>query len=161
MQFKAQEFPSVESAQLPALPLHLAIGMFDGVHLGHRAVIEAAVQSARRSGGVAAVLTFHPHPSALFNPANPTRMILPAATKARLMFGLGVDAVIAQPFTPEFARIPSEGFLAWLKQRLPHLTAVYVGQNFRFVVEPLVSHNVDELLKRRAGGADLCTGNAT
>jgi len=132
MQFKAQEFPSVESAQLPALPLHLAIGMFDGVHLGHRAVIEAAVQSARRSGGVAAVLTFHPHPSALFNPANPTRMILPAATKARLMFGLGVDAVIAQPFTPEFARIPSEGFLAWLKQRLPHLTAVYVGQNFRF-----------------------------
>ena len=44
-------------AALPPRPLHLAIGMFDGVHLGHRAVIEAAVQSARRSGGVAGVLT--------------------------------------------------------------------------------------------------------
>jgi len=132
MQFKAKEFPSVESAQLPALPLHLAVGMFDGVHLGHRAVIEAAVHSARRSGGLAAVLTFHPHPSALFRPDNPTRLILPAPAKARLLFGLGVDAVIAQPFTPEFARIPSEAFLPWLKQRLTNLAAVYVGQNFRF-----------------------------
>ena len=132
MSFRPQEFPSVESAQVPALPLHLAVGMFDGVHLGHRAVIEAAVHSARRSGGLAAVLTFHPHPSAIFQPDRPTRLILPASSRARLLFGLGVDIVISQPFTPDFARIRSEAFLPWLKERLPSLEAVYVGQNWRF-----------------------------
>ena len=128
----AQDFDSVEKARLPARPLHLAIGIFDGVHLGHRAVIEAAVHSARRSGGVAAVLTFHPHPSVLFQPDHPTRLILPAATRTGLLLGLGVDAVITHPFTPEFARIEAAAFLPWLQQRLPHLSAVYVGQNFRF-----------------------------
>ena len=50
---------SLESAStLPPRPLHLAIGMFDGTHLGHRTVIEAAVQSAKRDGGIAGVLTF-------------------------------------------------------------------------------------------------------
>ena len=68
-------FESLHSAALPPGPLHLAIGMFDGVHLGHRAVIEAAVQSARRSGGVAVVLTFWPHPSTIFRPEHATRLI--------------------------------------------------------------------------------------
>jgi riboflavin kinase/FMN adenylyltransferase len=126
------QFSSIESVQLPAVPLHLAIGMFDGVHLGHRAVIEAAIQSARRSGGLAGVLTFYPHPSALFKPDHPTRLILEPATKARLLLRLGIDAVITQPFTPEFARIAAEEFLPWLKQRLPRLAGVYVGQNWRF-----------------------------
>jgi len=126
------QFASVELAALPDLPLHLAIGMFDGLHLGHRAVIEAAVQSARAGGGVAAVLTFRPHPSALFRPDRPTRLILGLPTQVRFLGGLGVAAVIAQPFTPEFAAIPAEEFLPWLKRRLPRLAAVYVGQNWRF-----------------------------
>jgi riboflavin kinase/FMN adenylyltransferase len=106
--------------------------MFDGVHLGHRAVVEAALQSARRSGGLAAVLTFFPHPSALFRPADPTRLILAPATKSRLLLRLGVDAVITEPFTPEFARIAAEDFLPWLQRRLPRLAGIYVGDNFRF-----------------------------
>jgi riboflavin kinase / FMN adenylyltransferase len=127
------QFASLEAAAvLPPRPLHLAIGMFDGVHLGHRAVIEAAVQSARRSGGVAAVLTFWPHPSALFRPDNPTRLIMDTPTKVRVLSGLGVDAVITQPFTPDYARIEAEAFLPDLKRRLPHLVAVYVGENWRF-----------------------------
>jgi riboflavin kinase/FMN adenylyltransferase len=113
-------------------PLHLAIGMFDGLHLGHRAVIEPAIQAARECGGVAAVLTFSPHPSALFRPDNPTRLIQSPAMKARVLAGVGVDAVITERFTPELAKIPAEGFLPWLKQRLPTLRAVYVGENFRF-----------------------------
>jgi riboflavin kinase/FMN adenylyltransferase len=106
--------------------------MFDGVHLGHRAVIEAAVSSARRSGGWAGVLTFRPHPSVIFRPADPTRLILDAPAQARQLAGLGVDVVITHPFTPEFARIRAEDFLAWLKQHLPDLVAVYVGHNWRF-----------------------------
>ncbi|MDB6092855.1 MAG: riboflavin biosynthesis protein RibF [Verrucomicrobia bacterium] len=126
------QFPGLENASLPATPLHLAIGMFDGVHLGHRAVIEAAVQSARRSGGVAAVLTFLPHPSTLFRPEQPTHLIMDQANKARVLHRLGVDAVITQPFNREFAQLLAEDFVAWLKQRAPHLAGIYVGENFRF-----------------------------
>ena len=127
-----QQFAGLEQAVLPPGPLHLAIGMFDGVHLGHRAVIEAAVQSARRSGGTAAVLTFHPHPSVLFRPAQPTRLIMDLANKARVLHRLGVEVMITQPFTPEFARVAALDFLPWLRQRAPRLAAVYVGENFRF-----------------------------
>lgn len=131
MNFPAQ-IDGLENAAFPPRPLHLAIGMFDGVHLGHRAVVKAAVAAARASGGIAAVLTFWPHPSALFRPENPTRLIHDAATKSRLLLALGVDAVITQAFTTELARVSAEDFLPWLKQRLPRLTAVYVGENFRF-----------------------------
>ncbi len=127
-----QQFAGLEHATLPSAPLHLAIGMFDGVHLGHRAVIEAAVQSARRSGGTAAVLTFAPHPSVLFRPEQPTRLIMDLANKGRVLHRLGVDALVAQPFTSEFAQLPAEEFLPWLRQRAPQLAAIYVGENFRF-----------------------------
>jgi riboflavin kinase/FMN adenylyltransferase len=126
------QIAGLEAAALPPRPLHLAIGMFDGVHLGHRAVVEAAVQSARRAGGIAAVLTFWPHPSALFRPDEPTRLIQDASVKSRRLLDLGVDAVITQSFTLDLAAVPAESFLAWLKERLPWLEAVYVGENFRF-----------------------------
>jgi riboflavin kinase/FMN adenylyltransferase len=126
------QFNGFETAALPPGPLHLAIGMFDGVHLGHRAVIEAAVQSARRSGGTAAVLTFSPHPSTLFRPEQPTRLIMDGGMKARMLHRLGVEAMITQPFNGDFARIPAGEFVPWLKARAPRLAAIYVGENFRF-----------------------------
>lgn len=126
------QFDGLERVSLPARPLHLAIGIFDGVHLGHRAVIEAAVHSARRSGGQAGVLTFAPHPSVLLRPGQPTRMIMDRSTKARVLAGLGVELVVTQPFTPEFAQIEATEFLPWLKRRLPALASVYVGENWRF-----------------------------
>lgn len=131
MTFPAQ-IDGLDRAALPPRPLHLAIGMFDGVHLGHRAVVEAAVQSARAASGLSAVLTFWPHPSALFRPDQPTRLIQSADTKARRLAALGVDAVITQAFTPELAALPAPEFLPWLRRRLPHLAAIYVGENFRF-----------------------------
>jgi riboflavin kinase/FMN adenylyltransferase len=117
---------------LPPGPLHLAIGMFDGVHLGHQAVVEAAIHSAKQSGGVAAVLTFHPHPSRLFRPETPTLLLMPPEQKMRFLRELGVDVVIAQPFTRSFSRITAEAFLGYVKRCLPTLAAVYVGENFRF-----------------------------
>ncbi|RRJ99941.1 bifunctional riboflavin kinase/FMN adenylyltransferase [Opitutaceae bacterium TAV3] len=113
-------------------PLHLAIGMFDGVHLGHQAVIEAAVHSARRSGGTAAVLTFWPHPSRLFRPDAPVRMIMTPALKARLLAQLGVDVIISQTFDAAYAQTPAAEFLPLLKRHLPVLRTIYVGENWRF-----------------------------
>ncbi len=126
------QFDGLDRVRLPPGPLHLAIGMFDGVHLGHQAVIESAVRSARRSGGLAGVLTFWPHPSALFHPARPARMLMSPPVKARVLAGLGVDAVIVQPFNLEFARIAAEEFLPFLRARLPQLAGIYVGENWKF-----------------------------
>jgi riboflavin kinase/FMN adenylyltransferase len=131
----ASQFSSVESAGAALgrdRPLYLAIGMFDGVHLGHRAVIETGIQSARRNGGLCAVLTFRPHPSRILSPERPTRLIHDPDTQAGVLSELGVDAVIFEPFTPEFARIEAGKFLPWLRRRLPGLAAVHVGGNWRF-----------------------------
>lgn len=127
-------YPSLDDAvALPAKrPLHLAIGMFDGVHLGHRAVIEAAVRSARRSGGLAAVLTFDPHPSRLFRPDDPVRLIMARDQRTAALLALGVDAVIVQPFDPAFAGLEAESLLPHLRSRLGGLHTVYVGENWRF-----------------------------
>lgn len=113
-------------------PLHLAIGMFDGVHLGHKAVIDSAVRSARRSGGVAAVLTFDPHPSRLFRPEDPVRLIMDRERRVAALLALGVAAVIVQPFDATFAGIEAEGLLPHLRASLPSLHTVYVGENWRF-----------------------------
>ena len=126
------QFDSLAAAALPARPLHLAIGMFDGVHLGHRSVIEAAISSARRSGGLAGVLTFWPHPSALFRPENATKLLMPPAMKRLVLGQLGVDFIIEERFSREFAAIEAADFLPHLKRALPQLAAVYVGENWRF-----------------------------
>ncbi len=128
----AATFSGLASAHLPPGPVHLAIGMFDGVHQGHRAVIEPAVLAAGASRGTPAVLTFWPHPSTLFRPDNPTRLILPPGIKADLLSELGIRVVISEPFTRELAALPADDFLPWLKRQVPALAAVYVGENFRF-----------------------------
>jgi riboflavin kinase / FMN adenylyltransferase len=126
------QFDALERAALPPKPLHMAIGMFDGVHLGHKSVIESAVHSARRSGGLAGVLTFWPHPSVLFRPDNPTRLLMPPAMKRRVLGGLGIDFLIEQNFSREFAGIDAHEFVSFLRRSLPQLVAVYVGENWRF-----------------------------
>jgi riboflavin kinase/FMN adenylyltransferase len=125
-------FDGLDRVALPSRPLHVAIGMFDGVHLGHRAVIESAVQSARHGAGVSVVLTFAPHPSVLFNPDNPTRMILDLPSKLAKVGSLGIEAVVVQPFTRDFASISAEEFVPFIKRHLPRLAGIYVGENFRF-----------------------------
>ena len=126
-------FASLAAVRLPAQPLHVAIGMFDGVHLGHQAVIESALHSARREGGLAGVLTFDPHPSRLFRPDQPVRMLMAPEAKNRFLRAvLEVDFVVEEPFTREFAAVPAEVFLLRLRAALPHLHAVYVGENWRY-----------------------------
>jgi riboflavin kinase/FMN adenylyltransferase len=128
----ALQFDGLERVALTPQPVHLAIGMFDGVHLGHQSVIATAVHSARRRGGLAGVLTFHPHPSVVLRPDNPTRLLLPPEVKRRVLGGLGLDFLVDENFTADFARTTASGFVAWLKRCLPALEAVYVGENWRF-----------------------------
>ena len=123
---------SLDDVDLGNRRLHLAIGMFDGVHLGHQSVIEAAVNSARARRAVAGVLTFWPHPSLLFRPDNPTRQIMDPESKVRLFRELGAALVIEQPFDQCFAAVTAECFMEYLRERLPGLDSIYVGENWRF-----------------------------
>lgn len=113
-------------------PLHLAIGMFDGLHRGHQAVLRSALTQAVESGGWAAVLTFHPHPSKILRPDQATRLMMPLRLKCRLLSGCGVRGVIVERFSEQFARLPADRFVRLLKDRLPALASIHVGENFRF-----------------------------
>lgn len=126
------QFQDLAGVQLPARPLELAIGMFDGVHLGHRAVVASAVAAAATEEGLAGVLTFWPHPSIFFRAPSPTRMIMAPADKVRVLGGLGIEAIITVKFTEAFARLAAEDFLPYLRQHLPQLRGVHVGDNWRF-----------------------------
>lgn len=126
------QFDGLAHADLPPRPLHLAIGMFDGVHLGHRSVIASALHSARSGGGLAGVLTFWPHPSAVFRPENPTRLLMPPEMKRAVLARLGIDFLIEQNFSRDFARTEAGEFVQLLRRHLPALAAVYVGENWRF-----------------------------
>lgn len=129
---EAAACPSLNTAPQTRLPIHLAVGMFDGVHLGHQAVIEAACNSARRAGGISAVLSFTPHPSRLFAPERATRLLMPVPIKLRVLRQLGVDLTLIHPFDHAFAAIEADAFPAYLKEKLPTLRSIYVGENFRY-----------------------------
>src|ERR1700688_4373184 len=82
-------------------PRHVAIGTFDGVHRGHRAVIE----------GADTVLTFDPHPLEILHPAALPKLIMPFAVKRDVVEGLGVQELVVIPFDREFATVTAEEFI--------------------------------------------------
>lgn len=127
-----QIFSGLAAVRLPERPCHVAVGMFDGVHRGHRAVIEGAVHAARATGGLAGVLTFWPHPSRLFRPEAPVRMIFDAAVRRELLAEVGIDFLVEEPFTREFAAIEAEELVPHVQRFLPRLVTLYVGENWRF-----------------------------
>ena len=114
-------------------PLHLALGVFDGVHLGHRAVVDGAVAGARESGGVAGVVTFEPHPIQVLAPGKAPRRILASLEhKERLLEALGVSVMVVIPFTAEFARREARKFAGELFGCAPDLRQVTVGEDWKF-----------------------------
>lgn len=130
-----QAFLRVSSEE--ALPAHLrggvvAIGNFDGIHRGHQAVLERALEEARAKNVPALVLTFDPHPRKVFRPDDPLFVLTPPSVKAELIAAMGFAAVIERPFTREFAAISAEDFVtSMLVERLGISHAV-TGFDFHF-----------------------------
>lgn len=122
-----------EIARLPeGTPRAVAIGTFDGVHLGHQQIISMAVQAARSMNGVATVVTFEPHPGAVLRPHDRPKVLTPLEVKIDLMGELGVDEVVAVPFTKEFASLSPDEFCKVLLSDRLQARQVSVGANFRF-----------------------------
>ena len=110
----------------------VAIGNFDGVHRGHQAVLERALEEARAQGVPALVLTFEPHPRAVFRPDLPLPRITPAPVKARLIRLLGFDAIVEQEFTGEFAGQSADEFIDEVLVRQLGVGHVVTGFDFHF-----------------------------
>lgn len=113
-------------------PVHLAIGNFDGLHLGHRALLRKAVAEAREHQNVAAVLTFHPHPKRVLRLPNAPQLIYPIHHRCYLLRRLGFGKICVQPFDEAFAALTPEAFFDHLLRQFPTLPAVYVGEDYRF-----------------------------
>ena len=110
----------------------IAIGNFDGVHLGHRALLDAARRRAAEHGGVAVALTFDPHPTAVVAPHLAPRMITSRARKLELLAAAGMDATIVEPFTPELAALPAADFVDRVLAGALGARHVVVGWDFTY-----------------------------
>jgi riboflavin kinase/FMN adenylyltransferase len=113
-------------------PVVIAMGNFDGVHLGHQAIINRAVEQAGVRGGVSLALTFEPHPVRVLRPESPLALLTPFPLKVRLIEQFGVERVVCAKFTREFAgQSPTDFVHKVLVDRL-HVAEVCVGENFSF-----------------------------
>ena len=122
-------------------PLFLAIGVFDGVHLGHRAVIGRACKDAAQIGGHAVVVTFDPHPVRVLRPEQAPRVMTSTQHKARLLKCLGVEHLLLIHFDESFAATPPEQFIRDLASAAS-IREICVGHQWSFG-------------KGRAGNLDL------
>ena len=110
----------------------VTIGSYDGVHRGHQLIIGRAVARARELGVPSVVVTFDPHPSEVVRPGSHPQLLAPHHRRARLMDGLGVDAVLVLPFTAEFSKLSPADFVVKVLADKLHALAVVEGPNFRF-----------------------------
>ncbi|WP_440983058.1 bifunctional riboflavin kinase/FAD synthetase [Shinella sumterensis] len=119
------------------LPEHLrggviAIGNFDGVHRGHQAVLQRALDIAKSRGIPALVLTFEPHPRTIFRPDTPVFRLTPAPLKARILEGMGFSAVIEYPFDRTFSEMSAHDFIGAVLLEWLHASEVVTGFDFHF-----------------------------
>lgn len=110
----------------------VAIGVFDGVHLGHKAVIARSVEEARKRDAQAVVITFEPHPLRIIKPKNHSPILTSIKLKTELIEELGADALLIVEFTKEFSQLSPEEFVNRLLVKLLKTVCVVVGEKFRF-----------------------------
>ena len=110
----------------------VAIGNFDGVHLGHRALLEEALRITHASGGEAVALTFDPHPARFFAPSLAPPMLTPLPRRIELLQEAGAEVVLVEPFTAEFAGLSAEDFVEEVLAKDMGARHVVVGADFSF-----------------------------
>jgi len=110
----------------------VAIGNFDGVHRGHKAVIAAALARAGALGKPSAALTFEPHPRAFFDPDEPLFRLTPEDAKLRLLAAAGLDGAIVLTFNAELAKLSAQDFVRRVLVDRFAISGAAIGFNFHF-----------------------------
>ena len=108
------------------------IGNFDGMHVGHQAIIRGVVDRARALGRPSAVITFDPHPLANVAPDRVPKRILTPSQKEELIRGTGVDALLVVPFTHDFSRWTADRFIEEFLVAALQVAEVHIGRDFCF-----------------------------
>jgi riboflavin kinase / FMN adenylyltransferase len=121
-------------AELASLrgPIFLAIGVFDGVHRGHQAVISTAARHATKAGGTAVVVTFDPHPAKFLRPEQSPRLLTATQHKIALIRALGVSHLLVLKFDRELASTAPADFVRQLVAAAKPLREICVGQEWSF-----------------------------
>ena len=110
----------------------LTIGNFDGVHVGHQAILRQVIERARALGGESVLYTFEPHPRRVLQSEQSLRLLETFDQKMETLAALGIDAVIAEPFDRDFARVSPEEFIEQYVHARVRPVEVYVGYDFHF-----------------------------
>jgi riboflavin kinase / FMN adenylyltransferase len=125
-------FCDIEDFYQPELKTVVTMGNFDGIHLGHQALVGNAVTEAKQRHTKSVVFTFEPHPLKLLAPERAPQMIVNHQDKMDMLQALGVDAVIVQTFDRRFASIQAEDFVRrYLLDRI-NLAKIWLGRDLRF-----------------------------
>lgn len=110
----------------------LSIGNFDGVHIGHQAVLSHVVQQAQNSGVAAVSMTFDPHPVKLLRPNEAPQLVTTLEQRLALIARTGIETTLVLPFTHRFARMDAAEFVSNVLVERLGIREVYIGNNFRF-----------------------------
>lgn len=109
--------------------IHLALGIFDGVHLGHRKLLHSAIGD---TSDLVGVLTFDPHPTRVTRPDTPTTLLFSVQERIAQLKNCGVHFVVKRRFTEHLAQQTPQYFVKMLCANIPSLKKLYVGTNFKF-----------------------------
>lgn len=123
---------SIDSLATVPGPLALAVGVFDGIHLGHQEVIRAAQEHATQHLGTAVVVTFDPHPAHVLRPGSAPKLLCGLRHQQLVLSQLGIHTLLACPFTTETAQTPARDFVAQLVQAARPLGCISVGYTWGF-----------------------------
>ena len=110
----------------------LTVGTFDGVHKGHRTILQEVVNHAKNVGGESVLLTFEPHPRKLLFPDQPLGIITPLHQKLQLITEAGITHVVVVPFTREFANLSAQEYIERFMVGVFHPHTIIIGYDHRF-----------------------------